>query len=178
MKFIDRLDTILEEKQLHHVCFVVRIPKDLAKLFPEDRGAGDDSPPHITVLYIGTIDKSQAHLIHKAGRKVIKAAPKMECFIGGLAYFSTEHEGKKEEVAHSMVECKGLATLNRNIWEACLAEGVEVAHKYPEYCAHATLKYLKKRDYDGELPSGSFDVTQIEIWHGEGRRSHSIKLGG
>jgi 2'-5' RNA ligase len=172
--FTSRLHQVLKEEKEHgHVGYFVKLPKKLADQYPKDAYKdGDTSDPHITLLYVGLVPSKDIPKLKKIGKEIVAQHKKMECFVGGLAYFTSPDN----EVAHSIVECKGLAKLNKALWDAALEAGIKVEHKFPEYTPHVTLSCGPKRDYDGPFPHGSFMVAEIELWAEDGRKLASFKL--
>ena len=151
----------------------LKLPEELAKDYPELDD--DESAPHVTILYIGDVDAARKNEVVSVIKKVCSTYEPMEAWVGGLAYFTNQ---KGEEIAHSMVEAKGLAALNRALWDAVLRIGVKVEHAFADYTPHVTLQYGDKRDYDGVVPEGSFKVMELEIWGGgKGDKIGMAKLG-
>jgi len=169
-----KLDTLFESKNLNHVGIFIPLPAKLAREYPHKKE--DQSQPHITVLYIGEASSDDIPKIKKVARAVCKRHKPIEIFTSGCAYFKN-HDG--DQVAHSMVEGKGLATLSKDLWDSMLREGIKVAHSYPEYTAHVTLEYCgKKRDYDGPTPSGDWIAKSVELWQGKGEKVTKLTLSG
>lgn len=150
----------------------IKLPNEIARLYPKlDK---DSSPPHITVLYVGDVKADKKHQVIKAIKEIASQYDPIDIWIDGLAYFTNP---KKEEIAHSMVEAKGLAALSRDLWDEILRLGVKVENSFPDYTPHVTLQYGKKRDYDGPTPSGNFKCTELEIWVNDGKKIATAKLG-
>ncbi len=169
-----RLSLLFEakEKTLHGMGVFLKLPTELAKEYPELET--DPSPPHITVLYIGDIDASRKDEVVETIQKICKTYQSMEVWVGGLAYFTNQ---KGEEIAHSMVEAKGLAAISKDIWDAVMRLGVKVEHSFPDYTPHVTLQYGDKRDYDGPTPEGNFKLKELEIWLADAEKIGVAKLG-
>ncbi len=161
-----------KEKALHGMGIFLRLPKGLAKQYPKLET--DPSPPHVTVLYIGDVEASRKSEVVETIQKVCKTYTSMEVWVGGLAYFTNQ---KGEEIAHSMVEAKGLAALSRAIWDAVMRLGVKVEHSFPDYTPHVTLQYGEGRDYDGPVPEGNFKLRELEIWLDDAKKIDVAKLG-
>jgi len=168
-----KLSTLHEASNHNHVGIFIPLPAKLAKQYPHKEK--DQSSPHITVLYIGEANNNEIDIIKKVARKVASRYDPIEIFTSGLAWFTNN---KNEEIAHSMVEAKGLATLSKDLWDSILRAGIKVAHSFPEYTPHVTLAYGKKREYDGPTPSGSWICKSVELWRGKGERVARIGLLG
>lgn len=160
------------EKTIEGMGVFLKLPEKLAKDFPALES--DGSPPHVTVLYIGNVDAARKDDVIETIEKVCSTYEPMEVWVGGLAYFENP---KGEQIAHSMVEAKGLAGLSRDIWDAVMRLGVKVEHSFPDYTPHVTLQYGTKRDYKGETPEGNFKCTELEIWIKDGEKLCAAKLG-
>ena len=155
--------------------FFIRLPADQGAAWPTDRGEDDDdSPPHVTFLYCGATHPADVPDVIEAAGEVLAAAPPMECFVGGLAWF-TNKDGL--HVAHSIVECVGLRELNTRL--KTVVEGRIVVNQFPgEYTPHCTLRYSSDRSYDGALPQAEFTVAEIEVWYGSERPVAVLPLLG
>jgi len=166
--------TLLSEAVYQHIGLFIPLPANLAKQYKFKKE--DQSKPHITVLYIGETNSKDIDLISKVSRKIVSRHDPIEVFISGLAWF-TSLDG--EEVAHSMVEAKGLTSLHKELWDGLLKAGIKVSHSYPEYTPHVTLKYSnRRREYDGLIPEGSWVVKHVELWKSKGNTIARFKLAG
>jgi 2'-5' RNA ligase len=153
----------LDEVSTDSLGFFIRLPASAAKQFPKDRGEGeDDSPPHVTALYVGPTHPADVQACVAAARLVCETAAPLEMHLGGVAWFTNQHG---QEIAHSIVECVDLRKLHAAVREA--VAGVTAVNDFPaEYTPHATLAYCKSRRYDGPVPQASFTVKEIEVWYG------------
>jgi 2'-5' RNA ligase len=169
-----RLNLLYEAKSssLEKVGVFIKLPKNLASQYPSKEE--DSSPPHITTLYCGDIRPLTASDAVNIVKKVAKSHSQMECFVGGLAYF-TNPEGK--EIAHSMVEAKGLWKLRDDLLYAFKKAGVNDISEFADFTPHVTLEYGDKRDYNEEdCPNGSFIIRELEIWGRDSKVLGKVRL--
>jgi len=155
----------------------IRLPKNLAIQFP-GLGENDDSPSHVTFLYIGdyTDKAEQARLVETLRDCLRRWWPKCKAILGPLEYF--DHADKNRRVPHVSVDFdKDLSGFKQRVMQELRDEGFEVGDKFPEFKPHVTLAYLPGMDgeWDKHVPSGSWDVTEMEVWGLP--RVHTIPIG-
>jgi len=156
----------------------IPVPRDLAAEFPKNRGGNDKSPPHVTFLYIGKIDKNrvkEACTIIQRSLDFLMRTP-VRATLGSPGYFT--HMDKNRRVAVCPVQFNSdMATVRDGVWAALSAAGFSVEDHWYTYVPHATLQYLDglNRPYTGPEPRGSFTVDKIELW-GLGTK-HVFRIG-
>ena len=155
----------------------IPLPKELAKKFP-GLGENDDSPSHVTFLYIGDFKNKaeQAELVEKLQEVFRKYWPKVRASLDKLEYF--DHPDKDRRVPHVSVKFdKDLSGFKHRVKQELQDAGIEVGDKFPEFKPHVTLAYLPGMDgaWDGPVPEGSWDFDEMEIWGMP--ELHKIQLG-
>lgn len=146
------------------------LPKHIAKYFP--RKEEDTSPPHITILYFGSVPKED-RLSYKKVIEVALSKTKLgKVFLEDLKFFKNQ---SGQWIAHNPIRCEGLNDLRKRIWKGCEELGLEIHDSFPKYKPHATLDYLDQRKYDGDIFVGSFKPSTIEIWGFDQKISIPIK---
>jgi tRNA nucleotidyltransferase/poly(A) polymerase/2'-5' RNA ligase len=155
----------------------IPLPKDLAKKFPS-LGENDDSPSHVTFLYIGDFkgEKQQEKLVEVLRECCRKWWPKCEARLNGLEYF--DHHDKDRRVPHVAVEFdKDLSGFKHRVKQELHDAGIEVGDSFPEYKPHVTLAYMPGMDaeWDGPVPEGSWAFDEMEVWGLP--EVHKLKMG-
>jgi tRNA nucleotidyltransferase/poly(A) polymerase/2'-5' RNA ligase len=155
----------------------IPLPKNLAKKFPS-LGEDDDSPSHVTFLYIGEFpDPEKQALLVEVLRKILrKWWPTCTATLDGLEYF--EHHDKDRRVPHVHVEFdRDIAGLRHRVKQELFEAGIEVLDSFPEYKPHVTLAYLPGMDseWKGPVPKGKWTFDEIEVWGLP--KAHKIKIG-
>lgn len=145
----------------------IPLPKDLAKKFPS-LGEKDDSPSHVTFLYIGDLqkDKPEQERLVETLRDILKRWwPGARATLGPVGYFV--HEDKDRVVPHVTVDFdKDLSGFRHRVKQELLEAGFEVGDHWPEYKPHVTLAYLPGLDgkWEGPVPEGSWEFDEMEVW--------------
>lgn len=144
----------------------IPLPKNLAKKFP-GLGEEDDSPSHVTFLYIGDFkDKAkQKILVETLGEAFRKWWPKVRASLDKLEYF--DHYDKDRRVPHVSVKFdKDLSGLRHRVKQELQEADIQVDDSFPEFKPHVTLAYLPGMNskWDGEVPEGEWDFDEIELW--------------
>lgn len=138
------------------------IPTKYHKFFPRLRGGDDDSPPHITILYVGQVSKDDVKVIDSVMQEFAKEFPSIKCEFGEVKSFPAGEYGVPWYVdikAEPLLE-----KLHKRLWQALEEGGVVVEHSWPDFNPHATLKYLPEgEEYEGDTPEGSFSIDQIVV---------------
>jgi tRNA nucleotidyltransferase/poly(A) polymerase/2'-5' RNA ligase len=156
----------------------IPLPKNLAKKFP-GLGENDDSPSHVTFLYIGDFqeDEAEQERLVEILRAILKRWwPGAKATLGPVDYFV--HKDKDRVVPHVTVDFdKDLSAFRHRIKQELLEAGFEVADKFPEYKPHVTLAYLPGLDgkWKGPVPKGSWEFDEMEVWGLP--KVHKIQLG-
>ena len=155
----------------------IPLPKELAKKFP-GLGEDDDSPSHVTFLYIGDFkDKAEQELLLETLQEVFrKWWPKCRASLDKLEYF--DHHDKDRRVPHVSVKFdKDLSGFKHRVKQELQDAGIEVGDKFPEFKPHVTLAYMPGMDseWEDEVPEGDWDFDEMEVWGMP--EIHKIPLG-
>jgi len=161
----------------------IAVPPDIARkveaAYPAISltNAKDDSPMHITLLYIGDLDPHQVEMTKNILAAVLDAQPSFRVDIAGTDFFYND----ERDIFHIKAVGKELANMHYHLKSTLLAAGIPVTHDYgpdggQEFSGHITLGYLQKGESPEHIPfTGGWAVDRIEMW---GTRSPiSIKLG-
>lgn len=165
----------------------IPLPYDLAKDFP-DKKLHDDSVPHFTVLYVGACSPEAYQTLCKIVRQV---ARKLKPFSMDLAHYGEFMNKEGQKIAHmrpgilSQFRLAALHGLLRRAIEE-FGKEINVQHTYgpgeskkipyeAQFKPHATLAYLPPMmPYRGAKPTGSWRVTELEVW---GHETIRVPLG-
>jgi len=150
----------------HSVGLFIPLPRDLAKQFPS-LGEDDDSPSHVTFLYIGEFKgrRKQENLLDVLRDCLRRWWPRCRATLGDLAYF--DHHDKDRRVPHVQVDFdKDMSAFKHRLRQELHEAGIEVGDSFPEYKPHVTLAYMPGMDgeWEGKIPRGSWDFDEIEVW--------------
>jgi 2'-5' RNA ligase len=161
----------------HSVGLFIPLPRDLAKKFPS-LGENDDSPSHVTFLYIGDFKgkRKQERLVAVLRSCLRRWWPSCRATLGDLAYF--DHHDKDRRVPHVQVDFdKDMSGFKHRLRQELHEAGIDVGDTFPEYKPHVTLAYMPGMDseWEGPVPKGSWDFDTVEIWGLP--EVHKIKLG-
>jgi 2'-5' RNA ligase len=156
----------------------VTIVRQLEMLYPSmaDRAAVDDSPLHVTVLYVGKLTSEQAGRLRAICSQVLS----------GLKPFSVEMQGTDHfhnadsSVFHVRVNSDRLTELHHTLRSSIESAGIPVKHSYGDdghsYTGHITLAYLPSGQTETDIPVvGSWVVDRVEVWNMSS--PVSLKLG-
>ena len=137
----------------------VRLPNKIALQFPP-RSEEDTSPPHITMLYIGSKTAKETDEIKSLIETELKQHSVLECEVGGVGYFDTP-DGI---VAYSKIDCPGLEKIHKALHKVLTDNNIEVEHIDTKFIPHATIEYRDDKKYTGKESSGNFKIDCIELW--------------
>ncbi len=162
----------------------IPIPAPIAKQFP-DKSAMDDSPPHVTLLFVGDITAEQQSKLVNRVRSVLAYVKPFRMDMTDYGEFTNAEGQKIPHMSPTATHPFGLNALHALLWRAVEDAGIPVGHRYGAYDSgkpdaaafksHATLAYLgKDEEYDGPRPTGSWNVTSLEVW---GHDKVKIPLG-
>ena len=152
------------------------LPDDLAKEFPS-LGEMDDSPPHVTFLFVGEGPEPEdvPRFLDVVRAEVQNWPWQMTGELVGLDYF----HNPDHTVAYDRVSFfNDMASLRLSMLRALESNGFKVEDSYPlAYRPHATLAYLAPGDtYTGDVPRGSWTFNTVEVW-GLGEDPVEIPVG-
>lgn len=148
------------------VGFFMPAPPPIARQCPP-RSGEDKSPPHVTFLYVGELKPEQDQILIDTARRVFSDFPKtVRVDLGGLNYFY--HHKKDRRVALARVSFdQEMAKLRVHLFSKLRKAGIHPQDSYIlNYRPHMTLTYIDNMSerYDGKVPTGSWDVSGMEIW--------------
>lgn len=172
---VEHNDNVIRELDHRMDSYGVFIPvpietvRRLEKLCPAmlTRSAVDDSPLHITVLYIGKIDEAQAERARAICGQVLSGLEPFEIELCGTSHFMND-DGN---IFHISVKSNRLVELHYLLRSSLETGGVSVKHTYGDgvqqtYTPHITLAYLPKTQVETEIPIvGSWIVDRVEVWN-------------
>jgi len=151
----------------------IRLPEKLAGQFPQ-KVEEDSSPPHLTMLYIGDLNRQDFDRVVEIVREAIEQVDPFDVHLDRFDSFKN-HEG--QQIPHmTTTQPVLLKRLHARIRMAVEDAGVEVEQTYgpdagdnpdPEesFTVHATLGYVEEGDeYSGPKPAGTFTVSNLEVW--------------
>lgn len=146
----------------------IPLPANLAAQFPS-LVPHDDSPPHITLLYVGKVPKARESLFVDTLQKALQKEPgPIRASLDGVDHFV--HTQQDRQVFFSRVRfSRDVAELRDRVWLALESAGFEVKHSFPlAFFPHVTLGYFsgatQKRVWRGVTPHGSWDFNSIAVW--------------
>ena len=140
------------------------LPGDLHYLFPKDgrEVGGDDSDPHITLMYFPELQPGDIELIDQACRIFSKDMAPYKVKFGPTKSFPPTEEGLVPWYA-SIVGDELLGSRSKFI-KVLNKLGMEPELRFPDYVPHATLEYLPPdEECEVELPAESFVLDSVEF---------------
>ena len=148
------------------VGFFIKLPKELAELFP-DLGSEDQSPPHITFLYVGDVPEERRAEFHKVVEGAFEEIRgPVRAYLDHLDHFV--HPAQERNVAIVRARFShDLSSLRWRLRERLIDAGFDVLDSFPlVYSPHVTLAYLPGRDsyWEKPVPRGWWDFDEIEVW--------------
>lgn len=169
-----KLSQLFLESKLEHVGVFVQLPDNLERQYP--RLSDDDSPAHVTTLYLGDQTSKSEDSVVAAAYAVAKKTKPFKITIGGLDYFEKNNNGDK--VAYTKVISPGLRALRERLAKEMKKHGVKWTDTYKEFSPHITLKYFNGTDgeYEGTIPTGSWECKELRVWGYSTK--HTIKFEG
>lgn len=150
----------------------IRLPERIAKQFPNKDE--DDSPPHITVLFVGRLSAERAGDLLDAVRRGVEGFPAFDIEVTDYGEFVSDtglvisHMIPRSREPHGVAT--GLTYLHRTVLDAVRATGIDI-QAHPMFKPHVTLAYRKAEDgpYDGPRPQGAWTCSGVEVWVGDSR---------
>lgn len=150
----------------------IRLPERIAKQFPNKDE--DDSPPHITVLFVGRLSAGRAGDLLDAVRRGVEGFPAFDIEVTDYGEFISDtglvisHMIPRSREPHGVAT--GLTYLHRTVLDAVRATGIDI-QAHPMFKPHVTLAYRKVEDgpYDGPRPQGAWTCSGVEVWVGDSR---------
>jgi len=157
----------------------ITLPTKLAKKFPTDGKAGeDDSPAHVTVLYVDDVKEkvSKKGKYLKAIEDVCKKTKPFKVTLGSTKSFPGEGEKK---VYYASVDCKELHKFNAALKSKFETDKLSYSKKHKGFTPHVTIEYAdseEKSKHKNKTMKGEWEVRHVWLW-GFGEPS-AIFLGG
>jgi 2'-5' RNA ligase len=140
------------------------LPTHLHSLFPKEGrlAGGDESVPHITILYLPDLDEDEIEKVHLACEEFSKTLKPFTAIFGKTKSFPATDEGLIPWYASIESDRIGQA---RDWLMICLAnQGLNPPVKFKDFIAHATLTYLESGEScDIQLPQEEFSLDKIEF---------------
>lgn len=160
------------KKTLKHVGIFVQMPDYLGKKFP--KLANDDSPAHVTTLYLGDQSPSDEDHIVAAVVEAVQDVKPFEISMNGLGYFNKNKDGDK--IAFVKILSPGLRAFRNKLVKSMKKHGVEWKDSYGTFKPHSTLKYFDgpDGDYEGAVPAGSWTCKDVRVWGFD--KKHTVHL--
>lgn len=155
-----------QKKAARGVGLFLPLPAGLAEQFPS-LGAEDDSPPHVTLLYVGEVPaERRAEFVETVTKALGREAGPIRAYLDGLDYFVHPHANRR--VYYNRVRfSKDVAEIRDRVWLALEDAGFEVKHSFPlAFFPHVTLAYAEglEAPYTGPVPTGSWAFDKVAIW--------------
>lgn len=142
----------------------IRAPAHIAVQFSDK--PEDTSPPHVTLLYVGEVDKDQEPLFIETLRKALSAEPApIRATLQGVDSFKQPAKGL--EVFYTKVKfSRDLGGLKDLLISRLSDAGFKIQDSFPlAYNPHMTLEYAPANTpFTGEVPTGYWDFSEIEVW--------------
>lgn len=143
----------------------ILLPSSEADKFPDaGREGHDESPPHITVVYIGHIMKELEGKLYKVVQSVCQRTNPFPVTYGKVDKFEN---AKGQKIYHTPVKSSKLLKFNEELKKELLKNQLPVDNKFPNYKPHITIEYVEP----GQQPkfieqnfNGGFTVDSVWIW--------------
>ena len=150
-----------------------RLPNHLAGRYESIRDH-DNSPRHITLLYVGRFPMKRKDELLNILRAILSDQESIQIRLSGIDWLRNPDD---EWVAFTPVQADGLGVLHKKVRTALEAANIKVEHHFRQYRPHVTLQYTgDEKEYDGPTPSGQFTMKDLTVW-GLGRQIR-IPFGG
>lgn len=152
----------------------IPLPSDLAKQYPPKGEGNDNSPPHITLLYCGTVPEHMEDKMEEVCKQVCTNFKSFNVKIKKPRKFIND---KNETIRHSPIASLRLKRFHECMKEAFMQAGLPLSDKYPDYKPHITIEYIpqgQKSQYKEIKPQGQFKVEEVHMWGGT--QPHIFKL--
>lgn len=136
----------------------IRLSDDLD--WPADERVGT---PHFTLLTVPSLPDEQKAAFFEAVEDVLASTDPITVELSPGVEFFESHKG--ETIAHKGVTEEAEAwmrDLNVRLRSALADAGIEVEAR--DFIPHATLAYLDEERWDGPVPEGRFEVSELEVW--------------
>ena len=145
-----------------HVGIFLPLPEAISEQFPPK--PDDESPPHITVLYVGEMNPHFEEALREAVGSVCKKMKPFAAKLSGPKKF-LNREG--QSIKHSPITSQKLQRFNKALKIELYKNFVPFDNKYPEYKPHVTIEYInegEKSKSRGLRPKGKWVVDHCWIF--------------
>lgn len=153
-----------------HVGLFLPLPERLARQYPPEGKAGEDtSPPHLTLVYIGDVDDGKVEELREVLSRIVQAVPPMDLRLLPPTTFQNE-EG--QTILHSPVAGPQLEQAHNALKGALQRRGFDVKH-YDEFKPHVTIEYIdpgERSKFRYLAPQGRWRADSVGFWVGEDRQ--------
>lgn len=143
----------------------ILVPEHIAAQFPADGKEGEDSsPPHVTLLYIGTLPSSFEARMCEVVKEVVENFKSFDVYLGDVKKFVNDD---MQKVFHSPVKSRKLQSLHEELKDAFKKNQLPFSTKYPEFKPHITIEYVdpgEKRKFADINPEGEWTVDCVWVW--------------
>lgn len=127
-------------------------------------GVDDESPAHITFLYIGKMEENNFDGIVEISEPILKSinSPFTVSLSGNVSVFKNDDKW----VAHQVADFPDqVHSARRLLKEKLIESGINVDDKYEEWIPHLTLMYMPVgHEYTGETIDDEWICFGVEIW--------------
>lgn len=151
------------------------LPERLARQYPPGGREGEDSsPPHVTFVYIGTVEDDRVDELEQVLRRVLQAVPPLELKLLPPRTFKNDSD---QTILHSQVHCPGLREAHDAVKAALERRGFTV-EAYPDFKPHVTIEYIdpgEKPKFQYIAPTGRWRTDSVGFWVEE--RHKNLPLG-
>ena len=142
------------------------LPSNIANQFPkEGKEKEDDSPPHITICYIGSLP---LHYEDKLVEVLKQSCKNIKPFLVSLKKPKKFINNDNQIVLHSPVASKKLKNFHYFLKNELLRNLIPVDNKFPEFKPHVTISYCADKDelarYKNIIPEGEWMIDSVWIW--------------
>lgn len=170
---LDRIDDVLgslrslledgdEDGEGESCGIFIPVPEEYAQQFPS-LGDEDDSPPHITTVFLGKLTPEEEQRAVEVTRSALLEKP-VHPFDVEMTDYGEFKNPEGQTIAHMVPRAAQLLQVHDLLRNALEAAGFEVS-KHKHFKPHVTLKYMDGDErYDGPRPQGEWPVTGVEFW--------------
>lgn len=170
-QLLTEVEALLAEATDKSVGVFIPVPRSVAKSWPKFSDE-DTSPPHITILYIGELERSDFETVVATVREFARSFAPFEIEMTDYGEFKND---KGQTIPHMIPRASELEKLHYGLRDALELAGVDVQHHEGPFKNHATLGYLEPGEsYTGPRPEATWTVSEIEVW---GSEDEKIRLG-
>jgi 2'-5' RNA ligase len=143
----------------------VLLPSSESNKFPDaGRHGHDESPPHITVVYLGSVPKELEAKLKRVVQSVCERTNPFQVTYGKVAKFETD---KGDKVYHTPVKSSRLVKFHDELKKELQRNQLPVNTKFPEYKPHITIEYVAAGTEPKFIEQnfvGGFTVDSVWIW--------------